>query len=483
MLLGQTDLATLSRTDQAALQKLLTPKMNKYIVHAPYAKQAAFMLLDCKEAFYGGAAGGGKSDALLMAALQYVEEPGYAGILFRKSFADLIKPGALIDRALQWLSPWIATKEIKWVDKEKKLVFPSGAILQFGYLETYSDRLNYQGGEYQFIGFDEVTHILEGCYTYMFSRLRRLKTAKHIPLRVRAASNPPDDGDNAEWVYNRFVNEETKKAYRIFIPAGMDDNPFLDVESYEENLEELDPVTRSRLRDGLWTVVRKGNMFKREWFELVEKAPAGRRRLRFWDCASTEVDPIKKKRGKDPDFTAGVLLSEFKGVFYLEDVEHVQFSSMNVEKIQKSTAVTDGKSTKVREEEEPGSSGKYTIEKKQKDVFKGYAYEGIKSSGTKIQRAMPLSAAAERREIKVIRGCRNMEKAFAELERFPGVGHDDIVDAFSGAFNEMANLPIYSIPSDVARTDNGGQSYWGGQQQETYGESDNLEVTSHWRDF
>lgn len=477
MSLGQVDLRTLSRTEQAQMMQLLTPKLTKYIVHAPYPKQAAFMLLDTKEGFYGGAAGGGKSDALLMCALQYVDVPGYAAIIFRKSFADLVKPGALIDRAMEWLAPWIQTKEIRWVDKEKKFVFPSGAILQFGYMETPRDRFNYQGGEYQFIGWDEVTHIYKIAYTYMFSRLRRLKTAMHIPLRVRAASNPPDDGDDAQWVYDRFVNEETKKKHVVFIPAGMDDNPFLDKDSYIDSLEELDPVARARLRDGVWTIVRKGNMFKREWFEEVEQAPAGRRRVRFWDCASTEVKLSDKRRGKDPDWTVGLLMSEKAGIFYIEDIEHVQVSAMNVEQLQKSTAISDGYGTRVREEQEPGASGKYTIEKKQKETFKGYAYEGVPSSGDKITRAMPASAAAERRIIKIVKGCRNVEKFFGEIEGFPGAGHDDLVDGFSGAFNALGIIPVIGLPTTVMDANEEGVSKWESIAHDAHGHSG---ATSYW---
>lgn len=480
------DLSTLSRSEQARMASLLTPKTTKYMIHKPYPKQTAFMLLDNKEAFYGGAAGGGKSDALLMCGLQYVDTPGYAGIIFRKTFADLVKPGALIDRAQEWLAPWTATKEVRWVDKEKKFVFPSGAILQFGYLENANDRFNYQGGEYQFIGFDEITHIQKICYLYMFSRLRRLKTAKgKVPLRVRSASNPPDDGDDAQWVYDRFVNPETARKNTVFIPAGMDDNPHLDVDSYEQSLEELDPVTRARLRDGIWTIVRKGNMFKREWFEFVDTAPGGRRRLRFWDCASTEVDPAKKRRGKDPDWTAGLLMSEKDGIYYIEDIEHFQKSAMNVELIQKNIAVADGYWTRIREELEPGSSGKYTIEKKQKEVFKGYAYEGVASSGDKIQRAMPVSAAAERRIVKIVKGCRNIEKFFGEIEGFPGAGHDDLVDVFSGAYNALGTLPVYAAPSGVTAAEASG-SYWDNlaPMDDLATElAGGLEGTSYWREM
>lgn len=458
MSLGKVDIQTLTRTEQEKIARYLTPKMTDYIVHQPYPKQAAFMLLDIKEAFYGGAAGGGKSDALLMCALQYVDVPGYAAIIFRKTFSDLVKPGALIDRAQEWLAPWTTTKEVRWVDKEKKFVFPSGAILQFGYMETPQDRFNYQGGEYQFIGFDEVTHMHEIGYTYMFSRLRRLKTAMDIPLRVRAASNPPDDGDNAEWVYDRFVNPETKNPARIFIPAGMDDNPHLDSDSYEEALEELDPVTRARLRDGLWEIKRVGNMFKEEWFGEVDELPAGRRTVRFWDCAATEVDPVKKKRGKKADFTVGLRMSEKDGIYYIEDIVHVQHSAMHVEELQKVTAKSDGHSVRIREEEEGGSSGKYAIAKKKDEVFRGFAFEGVRNTGSKIERAMPLSAASERGAVKILKGCPNVKAFITELVGFPAAPHDDLVDGASGAFNALGTLPVYSTPTEVGRGPDG--SYW-----------------------
>ena len=118
----------------------------------------------------------------------------------------------------------------------------------------------------------------------MFSRLRRLKGVD-IPLRVRGASNPPDD-DGGQWVRERFIVEGPKEG-RIFIPAGLDDNPYLDKQEYEKTLEQLDPVTRARLREGDWSITRKGNMFKREWFELVDTLPPHRRTIRWWDMAAS----------------------------------------------------------------------------------------------------------------------------------------------------------------------------------------------------
>jgi len=452
-------LESLPRSVMQELQNLLTPRMTKYIPHVPTPKQSAYMLLDGKEAFYGGAAGGGKSDCLLMCGLQYVGIKGYAGIIFRKSYADLVKPGALIDRSKEWLFRF---PDVRWVDKEKKFEFLQRygphmevvSILQFGYLENDSDRLNYQGGEYQFIGFDELTHMSLICYQYMFSRLRKLE-GMQVPLRVRGASNPPDD-DGGQWVYDRFVNPEKKRPNATFISAGLDDNPFLDRETYIESLNELDPVTRARLRDGVWTMVRKGNMFKREWFEVVDAPPRYRRRVRFWDMASTE-DPKKKKKHHDPDYTVGMLISEAKGIFYIEDIIRIRKRPNDTNILQKSTAQSDGYNTTIFEEQEPGSSGDTTIDMKARDTFKGYNYRGVRSTGSKILRAGGASAAAERGHIKIVRGCRNLDAFFNEAETFPGGFHDDTVDGLSGGFQALANIPNIYMPIAVG-TNNG--SYW-----------------------
>lgn len=372
--LGQLNLDEISNADYLALQKMLTPRMTPYIPHVPTPKQAAFMLLDCEEAFYGGAVGGGKSDSLLMCALQYVDIPGYSAILFRKSYADLTKPGALMDRAKEWLLPH---KNVRWDEKDKKFTFFREnskipvSTLQFGYLENPNDRFNYQGGEYQFIGFDELTHIAKVSYIYMFSRLRRLKGV-NIPLRVRSASNPPED-DEGNWVRDRFIIEGPEKG-RIFIPAGLDDNPYLDKDEYEKTLEQLDPVSRARLREGDWTIQRKGNMFKRDWFGTVDVLPPYRRTIRWWDMAASDEEKAKRRnKSGEPDYTASVKVSEYDGIYYIEDIIRVRKTPENTETLQHLTAVADGYSVGIFEEQEPGSSGIAVISNKSRTIFKGYA--------------------------------------------------------------------------------------------------------------
>ena len=453
--------------------KILQPKLNEFIPHVPTVKQAVFMNLTNREAFYGGAAGGGKSDALLMDALQNVHVKGYSAILFRKTYADLMKPGALIPRAKEWLMPFIADKKIKWREKERRFEFLDyygkhsdiRSILQFGYLENANDRFNYDGGEYQYVGFDEVMHILLVNYLYLFSRLRRLKDVDII-LKVRSASNPPEDGAQGQWVYNRFVNPVTKQPDTIFIPAGMDDNPHLDVVEYKKALEVLDPVTRARLRDGVWTIKRKGNMFHRDWFEEVDVIPANRRTVRYWDlAASPEPTETQKVQGSDPDYTAGVKISEANGVYYIEDIDRFRHGPAGVQERVKRNAFNDGKKTRIRMEEEPGSAGKMTTDFYGRVILKGFNFIGIRNTGDKVTRANNASAASEDGRVKILRGCRNKEAFYDEIESFPGGVHDDMVDAFSGAFNILESLPVigglpYDLPSaDVEAT---GSNYWSG---------------------
>lgn len=217
-------------------------RWTEWCPHRPHPKQQAFLSLDGLEALYGGAAGGGKSDALLMAALQYVDVPGYAALILRRTFKDLMRSDAIMARADEWLRDTRAV----WKPETKTWHFPSGATLSFGYFDTVRDRDAYQGGAWQFVAFDETTQFPEAWYLYLFSRLR--KTTQKVPLRMRSASNP--GGIGHDWVYRRFV--EPGSPERPFVPARLDDNPSTDGASYREALGKLDEATRRQLLDGVW---------------------------------------------------------------------------------------------------------------------------------------------------------------------------------------------------------------------------------------
>lgn len=395
---------------------------NPYIPHNPTVKQARFLLDVGKEALYGGAAGGGKSDALLMAALAFVKIPEYSAILFRRTYADLALSGALMDRAHDWLQG----TDAHWSDKTKTWTFPSGATVAFGYLEHENTKYRYQGAEFQFIGFDELTQFTLSQYTYLFSRLRRNKSMR-VPLRMRSASNP--GGIGHEWVKQRFLVEDRK-----FIPATIDDNPHLDRKEYVQSLKELDPVTRQQLLQGSWDARQKGNKFDRSWFEIVDSYPQKARLVRYWDLAATEP-----KKGKDPDYTAGCLMAEQDGIFYIVDMRKARLRPQGVESLIGQTAAMDGKPVDIYMEQEGGSSGVNTIDHYTRRVLKGYSFRGHKTTGSKEVRANPVSSTAEAGNIKLVRGPW-ISDFLNEVEAFPTEGvHDDQVDAMSGAFTMLNN--------------------------------------------
>jgi predicted phage terminase large subunit-like protein len=700
-------------------------KWTKYISQKPTPKQAAFLLLETEEAFFGGAAGGGKSSSLLMSALQYVDIPNYAAIIFRRTYADLTLPGALLDRAREWLT----STDARWKDNEKTWVFPSGATLTFGYLENEQDKFRYQSSEFQscvakgtgvlmadgewkpiedidigdyvqtlegpqpvlkvhvlgpkpvvrlmsalgevlvsaqhrlltvfdgwscpmeliskeslpfgnigeysspkyevsslsheylysglqqvvlpsersilgmvdqdygvsvkdyhndcvkfgdgyvvnalphkcsvplvlygqspqlkgladssyeahdvfsLVGlldspigyrlghdsydelvqmvqvndpkniqqlndaviqnrlyqhedgqdyirahncfeyvhpytmevrpilgdalsllsditlegeeevldltvsscshyiiypgivssncnFDELTQFSETQYTYLFSRLRRLE-GSNIPIRMRAASNPGDKGH--QWVKQRFIIEGHQNS-RPFIPAKLEDNPYLDQIAYNKSLMKLDPVTRAQLRSGDWDVQAGGNKFKRSWFEIVDVCPKDCHFIRFWDLAATEPKP-----GQDPDWTAGALVGQTpNGIYYIKDIRRARESPLGVQNLITQTAELDGPEVYIYMEQEPGSSGVNTIDHYRREVLKKFAFYGKKSSGDKEVRANPVSSQAEAGNVKLVRG--SWINAFLEeAEQFPNGAHDDQIDAISGAYGELNN--------------------------------------------
>lgn len=363
-----------------------------------------------------------------MAALQYVSIPSYSAILFRRTFRDLSLPGALLDRSKEWLSG----TDAQFKALENAWVFPSGAKLAFGYLDTENDKYRYQGAEFQFIGFDEVTQFTEDQYRYLFSRLRRLESS-HIPLRMRAASNP--GGVGHDWVKRRFI-VEGEEYKRVFVPARLQENPYLDQQGYIASLSELDPITRRQYLEGDWNARHGGSIFHREWFEIVRQAPANAQRCRYWDKAATKP----KETNKDPDYTVGAKLAVTNGVTYIEDIKRIRAAPPQVEALIKQTAELDGRSIPVFMEQEPGSSGVDSIDRYTREVLFGYTFRGVKSTGPKAERASPVSSAAEAGNIKLCQGVWNTA-LLDEFEGFPIGEHDDIVDAVSGAFNQLTNKP------------------------------------------
>lgn len=295
--------------------------------HRPWPKQQTFLQLDCLEAFYGGAAGGGKSEALLLCALQYVHVPGYAALILRKDTQRLKLAGGLIPRSHEWLSGSGAV----WNGSERSWTFPTSgaaATLRFGYLSDAQDKYRYSSSEFQYIAFDELTEFPEDDYLFLFSRLRKTKSLA-APLRMRSASNP--GGLGHAWVKQRFIAPHARVDARgvqwngeiAYLPATIDDNPALDAERYRRSLRHLPALTRERLMSGDWSLREDGlvradqlryfrhspqhgtsDLFARDGRLLATLHERDCRRFITIDPAGTSADRVRERRGRSPSWSA-----------------------------------------------------------------------------------------------------------------------------------------------------------------------------------
>lgn len=426
----------MSETDWNKVLDWLQPKKPLFCPEEPSITQKVFLRTNALEGLFGGAAGGGKSSALLMSAMQYLDVPGYSAILFRRTFADLSLPGALMDRFRSWISGF---DEVHWNSNTYVATFPSGARISFGYLNNQNDYLRYKGSEFQFIGMDEVTEIRENDYRYLFSRLRRPSSGplSKIPLRMRAASNPAPN-----WVRQRFIVEGMSTG-RVFVPSKLTDNPGIDAYSYRQALASLDPIERRRLEEGDWWATTLGTMFDRTSFIVIDsnevpKVGPTARACRFWDLAATEPS----SSNPDPDWTVGTLMLFENGIAYVLDVKKARVKGEKVEQLIAQTAAEDGPAVSVRMEQEPGSSGKALVDQYSRYVLPGYDFMGIRSTGDKITRARPFAAAAANGNVRLVRAPW-LSDWMDEMSSFPeAANHDDQVDSVVGAYTFLAGLGL-----------------------------------------
>lgn len=375
-----------------------------------------------REIFFGGAGGGGKSDAMLMLAIQddWIANPGYSALILRKTFSDLNQAEGILNRAQSWL---IGQPGVEWQAQHNRFVFGSGAILQFGHCHNSTDHLKYRGGKYNLVCWDELTDFPENQYTFLFSRQRR-PSGSDLPLLTVSASNP--GGKGHEWVRERLVR--TKAPDRFFLPALFTDNPHLDQAEYAKTLDMMLPTERARVKYGDWDVVDGVTLFDRAWLSLVDKLPDQPRvSCRFWDCAATPGGG---------DYSVGLRVHKIDNHFYNDHMVRGQFGPADLDRIIRETVEMDGHEVAQVFEVEPGSAGKRVMQYL-RQLLAGYKLFEDRPTGDKYVRALPAARHASNGRVHLVKGP-HVGAVIEEVCAFtgkPGDKHDDIVDTLSGAVN------------------------------------------------
>ena len=403
-----------------------------------------------REGLFGGAAAGGKSDALLMDVLQYADAPSFSALLIRKTFSDLNKADALIPRAMSWLTGTGAHRR----EGGKIWEFPSGARLEFGHLENKDDELNYQGGQFNYIGFDELTQHDESQYLYLFSRLRK-STSSAVPSKMRATTNP--GGPGHDWVRSRFIDGFDGKSdkfaqdcsvdmgepygtvefQRFFVPSFAKDNPSLDLEDYLLSLANLTPIAREQLLRGDWDISPTGAHFRMEWFEKAKvlRAPEMGSYIRAWDTSLTvEGDP-----------TASSLLMPCGRDVYLLDQTQDQTDVPGLLSLIVKTSKRDPEGTMIAVEDSSVSKPVIWQLKQRSDLDDRRVISvpvskitGPRQSNDKLSRASAWMNKLADGELKIVEGAWN-DRFVSQCLRFTNskTDKDDLIDSMSVGYSQI----------------------------------------------
>lgn len=463
--------------------------------------QEAFLSSPADICIYGGAAGGGKSYALLLEVLRHINNPDFGAVIFRRNSTQVMSEGGLWDTASS-IYPFLNAKSKEF--PRPVWTFPSGAKVSFAHLQHENDKYSWQGAQIPLICFDELTHFSQSQFLYMLSRNR---TTCGVKPYIRATTNPDASSWVAkfiEWWINQDTGypipersgvirymarlndhilwfdsmEEFRKTKKenpdfdgidelksvTFISSKLSDNKILmeSDPSYKANLLAMSLVDKERLLNGNWKIMPSAGLyFPREKAKIIDTLPSDLVTVvRAWDFAATKEKEEARSEGVSAK-TAGVLLAKTAGGrFVVIDVINKALSAEEVRNTVLTTARLDGQKpyfVTTRISQDPGQAGKDQAEQYIK-LLSGFNVVAVRESGDKETRATPFSAQWQAGNVDLLSAPWN-EEFIEQLDQFPEGKYKDMVDAVSNAFAEIEKGNVASVPETVDYLTH--NSYWG----------------------
>ncbi len=464
---------------------------NEMEIRPQKGAQERFLSCSADICIYGGAAGGGKTFALLLEPLHYINNGKFGAVIFRKNNNQIFAEGGLWDTACN-IYPYCGGKAVK--NPVSVWRFQSGMKVTFSYMELEKDVLKWQGSQIPLILFDELTHFSRKQFFYMLSRNRSTCGVKPY---VRATCNPDADSWVAEFIswwwdkntgypipersgvlrwfirrddtlywadskqeickkFDLKTEEEKEEPKSVtFIASTLQDNKILMEKdpSYMANLKALSLVERERLLYGNWKIKpAAGLYFPRNKVNLIEEIPDDVKQwVRAWDFAATED---RKNTESGAAYTAGVLIGKRKNRSYvIADVINRRMNASEVRQTVLNIAKTDKakyKNVKIRLSQDPGQAGKDQAEQYIK-LLSGFSVSVVRESGSKETRAEPFSAqwiglqGTEKGNVFVLLSDWT-ESYLSQLESFPEGKYKDMADASSNGFAELTKGNTAIVP-------------------------------------
>ena len=461
-------------------------KENKQVIIGPRSKkQEMYINADADVVIFGGGAGSGKSFLGAMDFLKYTDDPKFRALVTRRINPQIHGPGGIFETFLN-LHREVYGDKLRIRKRDGVIEYPNGGTITFRHCQYEEDKHSFQGWQLSAYLGDELQQMTQSQVIYIMSRLRTEANMKPI---FRGTCNPAGKGhwltNWIEWyllpsglpnpdrcgVKRYFTMRDNEMVWAdspdelknkipncsplsfTFINANVYDNPVLMERQpeYVAWLEGQDRETKEALLYGNWYVTKQTEgYFKKKWTPIIDQAPFHAKRVRAYDFAGSLKDEVNK----DPDYTAGVLLSKTKDNAYtVEHAVRMRERFHTVEQFIFRQAEIDGTDVAIVLPIDAGAAGKAYASTLQRQLAeKGYYVRLYPvSTKSKLVRFRPFASVSEAGFVSVVNGPWN-EWYFDELEQFLGDGkqHDDALDATVAGFwflNQGLTIPDFSITS------------------------------------